>query len=531
MPFCPSCRFEYVAGVDRCPDCGLSLVESLPPAPPSAEAGFVQVELCTVLGEINARLLQDLLASQGIPSRTDSAWPFAGVFDGINAPRPIGGGFGDRRRVMVNTRDLSRAQVILRDFESRTQTYRQRVLSALAHKEPDQLPVDLGGTESSGLTAVAYNRLKGPLAIDDLPTRVFDPYQQVVLIDDQLRDHFRVATYPLVFQPRHWRRSQLSDGSECEVPRGWRTVRRRDGSEEALDPSGAVIARRAATSYHFDSVNPPLADVTSISDFARHRDTIERFDYPAFADESLDSFFERAHRLRRQSDRAAILNFQAHILAAGQILRGFEAFMTDLVLRPDLADYLLSLLVDAYCQRADTLFPTLNGLVDVILVNDDLGTQAGPMLSPDLYRKRIKPFQRRLFSRLKAVSGLPLLLHSCGSVRWAIPDLIEVGVDALNPVQVSAAGMDTAELKRDFGRDITFWGGGCDTQHVLNRGTPDEVREEVRRRIADLAPGGGFVFCQVHNIQPDVPPDNIIAMLEAAEEFGGAAAGTRGTGS
>ena len=195
--------------------------------------------------------------------------------------------------------------------------------------------------------------------------------------------------------------------------------------------------------------------------------------------------------------------------------------MTDLILAPDLADYLLGMLVDAYCRRADTLFPTMNGLVDVILVNDDLGTQAGPMLSPDLYRKRIKPFQRRLFSHLKSVSGLPLLLHSCGSVRWAIPDLIEVGIDALNPVQVSAAGMDSAELKRDFGRDITFWGGGCDTQHVLNRGTPDEVREEVKRRIGDLAPGGGFVFCQVHNIQPDVPPDNIIAMLDAAADLGG----------
>jgi uroporphyrinogen decarboxylase len=169
----------------------------------------------------------------------------------------------------------------------------------------------------------------------------------------------------------------------------------------------------------------------------------------------------------------------------------------------------------------DSLFPALDGLVDVILVNDDLGTQAGPMLSPDLYRKRIKPHQQRLFSHLKSVSGLPLLLHSCGSVHWAIPDLIEVGVDALNPVQVSAAEMDSAALKRDFGRDITFWGGGCDTQHVLGRGTPAEVREEVKRRIGDFAPGGGFVFTQVHNIQPEVSPENMVAMLDAAAEFGG----------
>ena len=114
------------------------------------------------------------------------------------------------------------------------------------------------------------------------------------------------------------------------------------------------------------------------------------------------------------------------------------------------------------------------------------------------------------------------MLHSCGSIRWALPDLIEIGVDAINPVQVSAVGMDSAELKREFGRDIAFWGGGCDTQRVLNRGTPQQVRDEVRRRIDDLAPGGGFVFCQVHNVQPDVPPENVIAMLEAAAEFGAA---------
>ena len=142
------------------------------------------------------------------------------------------------------------------------------------------------------------------------------------------------------------------------------------------------------------------------------------------------------------------------------------------------------------------------------------------MLSPGLYRKRIKPHQRRLFSHLKSVSGAFLLLHSCGSVRWALPDLIEIGVDAINPVQVSAAGMDSAQLKRDFGRDITFWGGGCDTQHVLNRGTEHQVRDEVKRRIADFAPGGGFVFNQVHNIQPEVPPQNVVAMLQAAAEFG-----------
>jgi len=398
-------------------------------------------------------------------------------------------------------------------------THRERVLAALNHSEPDRIPIDLGGTESSGLTAPAHNTLRRHLGLSE-GGRVFEPYQYVVFLHDDIRDRFDIATHPLIFEPRDWRPSQLPDGSPCEVPAAWRTRTLPDGSEEALDPSDAVIGRRAASGFHFDPVNPPLAGVERPADLDNHREAIARFDYPFFADEPLDSLFARARRLRTTSNRAIVLNLQVHLFAAGQLLRGFENFMSDLLLNPALADALLTELVDAYSQRAETLFPALDGLVDVILVNDDLGTQAGPMLSPDLYRARIKPFQRRLFSHLKQISGLPLLLHSCGSLRWAIPDLIEIGIDALNPVQVSAAGMDSAALKRDFGREITFWGGGCDTQHVLNRATPAEVRDEVRRRLDDFAPGGGFVFTQVHNIQPEVPPGNIVAMLEAAAEFG-----------
>ena len=398
-------------------------------------------------------------------------------------------------------------------------THRERILTTLQHREPDRVPIDLGGTESSGMTAAAYTTLKRHLVLP-LGCRVFEPYQHVALIEDDLKDRFDIAAYPVILEPRRWRSAQLPDGSPCELPEEWRTTTAPDGTEEARGPDGGVIGRRASTGHHFDPVTPPLADAKTVADIAKHRDAIARFDWPHFADESVAELVERARRLRAQSDRAAILNFQSHLLAAGQLLRGFDNFMSDLLLDPALADALLAQLVDAYCERADLLLPALNGLIDVILVNDDLGTQQGAMLSPDLYRRRIKPHQRRLFSHLKAVSGAFLLFHSCGSVRWVIPDLIDLGVDALNPVQVSAGGMDSAQLKRDFGRDITFWGGGCDTQHVLNRGTEREVREEVERRISDFAPGGGFVFCQVHNIQPEVPPQNVIAMLEAAADSG-----------
>jgi uroporphyrinogen decarboxylase len=156
----------------------------------------------------------------------------------------------------------------------------------------------------------------------------------------------------------------------------------------------------------------------------------------------------------------------------------------------------------------------------VVLVNDDLGTQGGPMLSPDTYRATVKPYHARLYDYIKRKTGKPLLMHSCGSIARLIPDLIDMGVDAINPVQVSAADMDSAVLKRRYGDRLAFWGGGCDTQRVLGSGTPDQVRREVMRRIRDLAPGGGFVFTQVHNVQPNVPPASIEAMLEAALEYG-----------
>ena len=192
--------------------------------------------------------------------------------------------------------------------------------------------------------------------------------------------------------------------------------------------------------------------------------------------------------------------------------------MTDLLVNKPLAHALLEMLTDAYLRRCERYLERVGDHVQIVLVNDDLGTQQGPMLSPDCYREMLWPYQKRLFGFIKSRADVFLLFHSCGSVRRFIPCFIEAGVDALNPVQVSAAEMDTAALKREFGRDLAFWGGGCDTQYVLPRGTVGEVRDEVRRRINDLAPGGGFVFTQVHNIQPDVPPQNVVAMVEALRE-------------
>jgi uroporphyrinogen decarboxylase len=208
-------------------------------------------------------------------------------------------------------------------------------------------------------------------------------------------------------------------------------------------------------------------------------------------------------------------NIACHLLAAGELLRGYENFMCDLVAEKPMAHALLDALCAAYMRRADQYMKNLGKYMDVLLVNDDLGTQNGPIISLSTYREMIRPYQKRFFGHLRQIFDGALLMHSCGAVAEFLPDLIACGVQAINPVQISAAGMDPARLKREFGKDIVFWGGGCDTQRTLNRGTPAQVREAVRRNATIFGAGGGFVFTQVHNIQPDVPPENVLAMIQA----------------
>jgi uroporphyrinogen decarboxylase len=397
-------------------------------------------------------------------------------------------------------------------------TSRERVVAALRHKEPDRIPLDLGATESSSLTAIACNRLRSHLGLGQGRTRIYDVYQQVALLEDDMRVAIPTDFVTLTAEPKEWKLALLADGSPCEIPAGWNPVVDENGDEVVRNDAGIVVAKRPAGTFYFDGMHTPLAGVSAISDLDKFSDDIESFDWPAFLDEGMESLGARGRKLYAETDLAVVGQLLVHFLAAGQILRGYETFMMDMLINKPLAHALLERLLEAYMKRTDRYLAEVGDSIQVVLVNDDLGTQHGPMLSIDTYKEMIWPYQKRLYSFIKSKTDAFILLHSCGSVARFIPHLIEAGVDALNPVQVSAAEMDTAALKREYGRDITFWGGGCDTQRVLPNGSPDDVKAEVRRRIRDLAPGGGFIFTQVHNIQPDVPPENVMAMIEAVAE-------------
>lgn len=397
-------------------------------------------------------------------------------------------------------------------------TARERIQKALDHEESDRIPRDLGGTESSGITAYALSNLQTYLRIPADLT-IFEPYQYVAYVGNELRTRFKIDTANLTPEPRNWIKQANPLGFDVLLPAKWCEETCEDEATVIRRVDGVVAARRPKGGYYFDPVNPPLRNVTDPVELEQHKETIFSFDFPSFADESAENLQKRAQVMQARGD-CVVFNLCCHILAAGQLLRGYEEFMVDLLSDETMVRKLLDCLIEGYCRRVDWLAPLLKDSVDMILLNDDLGTQNGPMISPSTYREKIKPYQEEFFGYVKKAFGKPILFHSCGAVREFIADLIEVGVDALNPVQLSAEGMQLKELKRDFGKDMTFWGGGVDTQTVLNRKTPAEVEDAVKRSLDILSPGGGFVFCQVHNIQPDVNPENIIAMYRALDQYG-----------
>jgi uroporphyrinogen decarboxylase len=324
---------------------------------------------------------------------------------------------------------------------------------------------------------------------------------------------------PLLMEPKEWKPWILADGSQAEIPAKTNLKKLNTGEVVQLSEDGRVVARSTPDGYYLDNVAPPLADACSVNDIEKY-ELFRNFDLPGYVDETYEDLGRKAQKLYSGTDYLIVGNLWVHVYAAGQSLRGFENFMMDLAADQKIAHCLMDNLVNAYMDRVSKYAESVGKYVQIIEVNDDLGTQYGPQLNPELYRKMVKPYHKKLWGYIKEKTGSYLLLHTCGSVYDFIPDFIQMGIDALNPVQVSARNMDTAKLKREFGSDICFWGGGCDTQKILPFGTPDEVKQEVKRRIHDLAPGGGFVFTQVHNIQPDVPPENIMAMYDAVREYG-----------
>ncbi len=392
-------------------------------------------------------------------------------------------------------------------------TGRQRVLAALNREKPDCIPFEIGGTDCSSVHAIAYKKLRREMGLADGPIRCGCLSQLVAQNDADVMDALDVDVEVLWFGSRETKVWHTPFGVDLIVPAKFDVEDLPDGSSVVRSPQGTVYARRAAGAYYHDPADPPLADVASPAELDRFDALFERWDYSYTYDEPLDALGRRAKAQYESTERAVVSLWRMHYLQTGMLMRGFEQFFVDLVADKDLTYALFGKLHQVYLDRVDAFLAAFGPWFDIVFLTDDLGTQKGGMISTPLYEEMVYPYVSELVGRIKS-AGKKVVMHCCGAVSDYVPYLIEMGVDALNPVQVSAQGMNPAELVRRYGKDIAFWGGGCDTQHALNAPDPEVVRADVRRRLEEYGPDASLVFTQVHNIQYDVPPRNILALRD-----------------
>jgi uroporphyrinogen decarboxylase len=371
-------------------------------------------------------------------------------------------------------------------------SHRDRVLAVIDHEAPDRLPIDLGGSPASGINLYAYQRLKRHLGLPG-PIRVQTERSLLAWPDDAILELFDVDLRLVVAHTAEdsGERGIFDEAAyavEAEYTDIWGVVRRRP-------PGGHYYVVRAP----FEKEDLSLADLDAHA-------------WPAPGKTDVAGLRREAERLRRETDCALVVHVPGRLFSLGQFMCGFGNWLIQLKVNLEFCEALLDRGLDIQLAMAEETLKAVEGAVDILYLADDYGMQTGPLISPELFRRIFKPRMARLIQFLRERSSARIAFHSCGSVYALIPDFIDVGVELLNPVQVSAADMDTERLRREFGNRLAFW-GAVDSQQVLPLGTPADVRAEVARRVQDLGPG--YIPYSVHNIQAEVSPQNILAMFAA----------------
>lgn len=381
-----------------------------------------------------------------------------------------------------------------------TMTPRQRVQMALSHEVPDRVPIDLGGFQT-GIHKKAYIELLTHLGIEDEVT-IMDPVQQLARPCEAVLQRFHVdIRYVFAHGPDSFKGSIEHNTRNGRL---WHDLK---------DEFGVVWSMPDDQQLYMDISHHPLANAT-VAGLA---------DYPFPKGDDPTRFTglrDEARRLREETPYAISTGIGGVVYEICWYMRGLERWFMDTVENQAFCEALLDKTL-AFWMGYYTLFlAEVGDLVDVVMIGDDIGGQSGPLFSPDFYRSIVKPRQKKLVQHIKSLTDAKIWYHTCGSVVPLIPDLIDNGIDILNPVQISAANMDPGRLKDAYDEKLVFWGGGVDTQHVLSFATPEEVRQDVRKNVDIFKRGGGYVFNSVHNIQAGVPAENIVAMFDAAYDYG-----------
>lgn len=409
-------------------------------------------------------------------------------------------------------------------------TSRERVMAAVSHKQPDYVPLDLGATPSSGISAIAYNRLKKHLGMTGGHTKIYDVVQQVVYPEQEILDRFGVDVIDIgrVFNdgPEDWYDVELADGSIGQYPSWFHPQKQENGDWLVYDSENTLIAKMPVGATFFDQTYFPYLDDYP-DDYSDLDHQMGKVLWSALVHSPWDhagdeNFYQTLRQkvlaLREQTDKALMITCGCNLFEWGTFLRRMDNFLMDIYADPEHVQELVEQLMMRHLATLEKVCASVGDIVDILRFGDDLGMDTGMFMSQEKYRELFKPYHTKLNQYVHKHSNMKTFLHSCGSIYPIIGDLIDAGYDILNPVQTTARQMDPETLKREFGKDITFWGGGCNTRTVLNRSTPEEVYTYTRRMIDIFAPDGGFVFNQEHNIMPDVPPENILAMYRAVAD-------------
>lgn len=405
-------------------------------------------------------------------------------------------------------------------------TSRERVLAALNHHAMDRVPIDFSGHRSSGISAIAYHKLRKYLGFDQKTIRVYDPIQQLAIVDDDVLMRFGGDTIELgrgfARDDSFWADWVLPDGTPCQMPVWALPERDRNRWVIRSRKSGRIIAQMPDGAFYFEQTYWPFAegeaDLKAMPGLwsesmwsAINSPPGPETEGPA----GLKVLAAGSRRLREKTDKAILGLFGGNLIEFGQFMYRNDNFFLLLAGEPKKAHDFLDRMVEIHLVNLENFLGAVGEYIDVIVFGDDLGMQTGPQISPQMYREFFKPRHKILWNKAKEIADVKVNLHSCGGIRELIPDLIEAGLDAVNPVQINCRGMNLAELKKEFGKDIVFWGGGCDTGHVLPNASPDAINRHVRDQVAIGKKNGGFVFQQVHNIMVNVPPENIVSMFDA----------------
>lgn len=404
-------------------------------------------------------------------------------------------------------------------------TSRERVAITLNHEEPDRIPVDIGGSRITGIAAVAYRRLLDHLGIDET-VRIYDIKQQLAMpsfetvqrLGGDIAQLTRLG--PTTGMPfltiDTWCDGCMTDGTPCLVPEGYDPVFLEDGTLE-IHRDGDVFARRPAGALYFDVVRAPL----------RHAETPEDIDAYVWPDPWSDreEAFLRAEieRLYHGTDMAVFAGmplFTCSFFELGQYFFGFEDFLVNLHLKRDMMERWLDRTLEHHLGILDRFLAVAGQHICAIQMNDDFGAQESLLISPSMYRELFKPRQAAWIDFVRERTDAKIFLHCDGAVADILDDFVEIGIEILNPLQTGARGMEPEHLKKRYGKNLSFWGGGVDTQTTLPFGTVDDIRREVEERIRILGPDGGYVFSTIHNIQADITPEKVLAVFDTVKRCG-----------